>query len=73
MPKKPKVDKGVIRSGYGFMFHKNKDQTLIQITNMTTFNTMYVVAPESVITVYDLRIFADGFAAGHHPAWAKVI
>lgn len=68
-----KKPKGVIRSGYGFLLRHNKDQTLIQITNMTNFRVMYVVAPEGVVNTYDLRIFAAGFAAGKDNGWASVV
>lgn len=74
MSKKKKARlKAVVKSGYGFLIRDNSGQRVIQIMNMSTFQCMYVVAPDSVITYYDLCIFASGFAAGKSQGWAEVI
>lgn len=68
MKKKPK---GVIRGGYGFMFSQSRKT--IAVTNLKTFQTMHVGRPYNVVNLYDLKIFAAGFAVAKDPGWAQVI
>lgn len=71
MSKKTKP-KGFIKGGYGFMIAKGRRSILVM--NMTTLVKVYYGKPQSVISTYDLKIWADGWLAGHNKnGWGTLL
>lgn len=63
--------KGIIKGGYGFLFCRKS--RWITVMNMRTLLKVQIVAPESMVNTFDLRLWVDGFLAGKDKGWGAIL
>ena len=63
---------GFLKGGYSFAIGGGTGN--IQVMNMKTMVKVHYTKPANVVNMYDLRIWADGWIAGHNKdGWGSIV